>query len=71
MNRLDQRRSIIVDVCIVLFEQSQRKAALKLLQENGIDFKSARRLLIQRKHRRMSPQSRYVLEQLTLKDYVR
>ena len=71
MNRSDQRRSIIVDVSIVLFRQNQRKVALELLQENGIDLRSARRLLIQRKHRRMSPQSRYVLEQLTLKDYLR
>lgn len=71
MNRSDQRRSIIVDVCIVLFSQNQRKTALRLLQENGIDFKNARRLLILHQHRRISPQSRYVLKRLALKGYVR
>lgn len=71
MNRLDQRRSIIVDVCIEMFKTNRRKVALKLLQENGIDFKAARRMLILRQHRRISPSARYILKQLTIKDYVR
>lgn len=60
-----------MDVCIILFEKKQRKVALHLLQENGIDFKAAKRMLIQRKHRHISAPARYVIQQLTIKDYVR
>lgn len=65
--RKNPKKSLIVDLAILLFQQCKRREALELLKKHDIDVKASIRMLINRKHRRISNTARQALE-LALKD---